>query len=746
MNNLTICWLATILLFINFSIKAQSVADSLQNLLNSSSTKEEDKVLILIELAGEFTEKKTDESILRINQAISLAEKIGFKKGLGDAYNFLGTFYRRRGDYKSSLENYFKAVEIRKAIDAKSDLARTYNNLGNTYADQGSYDLSIENYLKALQMYEVLDNKEGIARAIGNIGTVYFDEGNDEKALEYFFKALKINQESNNYDLLRYNYNNIGRVYKRQNNLEDAINSFHNALAVNEKTKNAKDASSRNYYQILARTSNFLGETYILLNQADSAFRNLNTALEFFEKTNDRSGEATALRSLAILYEKLDNQEDALKYASQSLEIGKEIAAKDKIKDAAFTLASLYEKKGNFKEAYKMYQLGAVMKDSIYNSEKAKTISNLQLNYELDKKQREVELLQKESALQEQAIKSANFQRNAFLAGFALILVLAFVLIRNNIQKQKINKILSEQNAEIQFQKKTLEEKNGEIALQNEELQQQQDELLAINEKLEESHQEIKILYEKLNDSIRYASHIQGIILPSDDILKQAFVDFFVIYKPRDVVSGDFYWFAQNNGKKFLALSDCTGHGVPGAFMSMVGSTLLHETINIKGVHEPARVLKNIHAGIRNLLKQETSRNSDGMDISLCVFESLDNKTVVTFAGAKTSIFYIHNGNITELKGDSQAIGGAYKKERYEYNNQTFELVKGDALYMSTDGYIDQNNEARERFGKQRFIEMLLKNFPNKMDVQKSFILDELASHQKLSDQRDDISLLGVRI
>jgi serine phosphatase RsbU (regulator of sigma subunit) len=745
MNKLSFFWLATILLIINFSIKAQNVADSLQNLLNTS-LKEEDKVLILIELAGEFTEKKPEETILRINEATSLAEKIGFQKGLGDAYNFLGTFYRRRGDYKSSLENYFKAVEIRKSLDAKSDLARTYNNLGNTYADQGSYDLSIENYLKALQMYEVLENKEGIARAIGNIGTVYYDEGNDEKALEYFFKALKINEENNNYDLLRYNHNNIGRVYKRQNKLEDATNSFHNALEVNEKTKNAKDASSRNYLQILARTSNFLGETYMLLNQTDSAFRNLNTALEFFEKTNDRSGKSTALRSLAILYEQLGKQEDALKFALKSLDVGKEIGAKDKIKDAAFTLATLYEKKGKSNEAYKMYQLGAAMKDSIYNSEKAKTINNLQLNYELDKKQREVELLQKESALQEQAIKSANFQRNAFVAGFALILVLAFVLVRNNLQKQKTNRLLSEQNAEIQAQKITVEEKNNEIALQNEELQQQQDELLAINEKLEESHQEIKSLYDKLNDSIRYASHIQGIILPSEDIFKQAFEDYFVIYKPRDVVSGDFYWFTENNNKKFLVLSDCTGHGVPGAFMSMVGNTLLHETINIKGVDDPARVLKNIHAGIRNLLKQETSRNNDGMDISVCVLENTDNKTIVTFAGAKTSIFYIHKGNIVELKGDSQAIGGAYKKDRYEYNNQTFELVKGDALYLSTDGYIDQNNEARERFGKQRFMEMLMKNFPNKMDVQKSFILDELADHQKLSEQRDDISLVGIRI
>lgn len=728
-----------------FIAKGQNVIDSLSKLL-SQSINDEQRVSVLIELAGEYTEKNPEETIIRIGEAIELAEKIKFEKGLGDAYNFLGTFYRRRGDYKLSIENYLKAAEIRKKLNAKSDLARTYNNLGNTYADQANYDLSIENYLKALQMYEEMNNKEGIARAIGNIGTVYYDQENDEKALEYFFKALKINEEQNNYDLLRYNHNNIGRVYKRQNKLDQAIKSFQNAIAVNEKTKNAKDLSSRNYWQILARSSNFLGETYLLENKIDSAFKSLKTALEVFEKLNDRSGKATVLNNLAIASQKVGKWEEALQYAQKSLAVSKEIQAKDKIKEAAFVLASLYEEKGNFKEAYRMYQLGAIMKDSILNTEKLKAISNLQTNYELEKKQKEVELLQKESALKEQQVKSANFQRNAFLAGFALILILAFVLVRNNIQKQKTNRLLEQQNQEIIAQKQIVEEKNNEIAMQNEELQQQQDELLAINEKLEESHREIKALYDKINDSIRYASHIQSIVLPDEEALRQAFVDFFVIFKPKDVVSGDFYWFTENHGKKFIVLADCTGHGVPGAFMSMVGNTLLHETINIKGVDEPARVLRNIHAGIRNLLKQETSRNSDGMDIAICSLQTEGSITKVVFSGAKSSIFYIKGGIITELKGDNQAIGGVYKKERAEYTNQYFELNAGDALYLTSDGFIDQNNEARERFGKARFMELLMQQFPNKMEVQKTFILEALEKHQGVSEQRDDITMVAIRV
>ncbi|MDW8288165.1 MAG: tetratricopeptide repeat protein, partial [Flammeovirgaceae bacterium] len=425
-----------------FTTHGQNVIDSLSKLLNQSIS-DEQRVSVLIELASEYTEKNAEESITKVGEAITLAEKIGFEKGLGDAYNFLGTFYRRRGDYKLSIENYLKAAEIRQKLNAKSDLARTYNNLGNTYADQANYDLSIAYYLKALQMYEEMNHKEGIARAIGNIGTVYYDQENDEKALEYFFKALKINEEQNNYDLLRYNHNNIGRVYKRQNRLDDAIRSFQNAIAVNEKTKNAKDLSSRNYWQILARSSNFLGETYLLENKTDSAFKNLKTALEVFEKLNDRSGKATVLKNLALTFQKVGKWDDAVTYAKKSLAVSNEIQAKDKIKEAAFVLATLYEEKGNYKEAYQMYQLGAAMKDSILNTEKLKAISNLQANYELDKKQKEVELLQKEAALKEQQVKSANFQRNAFLAGFALILVLAFVLIRNNIQKQKTNRLLA---------------------------------------------------------------------------------------------------------------------------------------------------------------------------------------------------------------------------------------------------------------------------------------------------------------
>ncbi|MDW8288927.1 MAG: SpoIIE family protein phosphatase, partial [Flammeovirgaceae bacterium] len=302
------------------------------------------------------------------------------------------------------------------------------------------------------------------------------------------------------------------------------------------------------------------------------------------------------------------------------------------------------------------------------------------------------------------------------------------------------------QNQEIIAQKQLLEEKNNEIAMQNEELQQQQDELLAINEKLEESHREIKMLYDKINDSIRYASHIQSIVLPDEETLRKSLVDFFVIFKPKDVVSGDFYWFTENHGKKFVVLADCTGHGVPGAFMSMVGNTLLHETINIKGVDDPARVLRNIHAGIRNLLKQETSRNSDGMDIAICSLQTEEHLTKVVFAAAKSSIFYVKNGLIKELKGDNLSIGGVYKKERPEYTNQHFELQTGDALYLTSDGFIDQNNEARERFGKVRFMDLLIQQFPNKMEVQKTFILEALEKHQGVSEQRDDITVIGIRI
>ncbi len=217
---------------------------------------------------------------------------------------------------------------------------------------------------------------------------------------------------------------------------------------------------------------------------------------------------------------------------------------------------------------------------------------------------------------------------------------------------------------------------------------------------------------------------------------------------PKDVVSGDFYWFSKlNNIQAIFVLADCTGHGVPGAFMSMIGNTLLHEITKTKGISSPAEILLNLHHGIRNVLKQEESQNSDGMDISVCLFEKNESKKTyqVTFAGAKGSIFYSKDLQIEQLNGDRITIGGFTERKR-NFTNQSFTLNKEDVIYFTSDGYIDQHNVERKRFNSHHFKELLTKICNLSIPEQEKVMLFALKEHQQAEEQRDDISVVGIKL
>ncbi len=286
-----------------------------------------------------------------------------------------------------------------------------------------------------------------------------------------------------------------------------------------------------------------------------------------------------------------------------------------------------------------------------------------------------------------------------------------------------------------------------EILQKNEEINTQKEELEVKNDLLKQHNESIKA-------SIRYAQTIQQAILPSVNKIKQ-FFESFVFYKPKDIVSGDFYWFSHfrktdnYNEKSFAAAIDCTGHGVPGAFMSMIANTLLNEIINEKKIFSPKVILKTISNTILNSLKQEETDNQDGMDMCLVKIENLDKqKTLVSFAGAKRPLFYYSDKEktVNRLRGDRISIGGTfYRKEKY-FTNHSLTLFKNDILYLTSDGYIDQNNTNRKRFGTQRFMELIDKIAKEEMKKQEEILDDKLKKWQGQEIQRDDIIIMALKI
>jgi len=298
-----------------------------------------------------------------------------------------------------------------------------------------------------------------------------------------------------------------------------------------------------------------------------------------------------------------------------------------------------------------------------------------------------------------------------------------------------------------------LKEKAEQLSMANEELNQQQEELLSVNNSLENQKNALNEAYEALNEashslnqSIAYASKIQTVILPDHQEFAQYFADFFILFRPRNVVSGDFYWFKQiSQTQAVFALGDCTGHGVPAGFMSMLGATLLHETVEIKKIYDPARILRNQHAGIRNILKQDIRRNDDGMDISIVFFEKKPEQQQIhfIFSGAKTAMMYFDE-EMNVLKGNRILVGG-HDRKSVEFDNQAFNLPINTLFYLYSDGFIDQHNAIRQRIGSSNFKKMLFESISLDFKDQQLRLEKLLDQHQGQESQRDDITIIGLK-
>ncbi len=300
------------------------------------------------------------------------------------------------------------------------------------------------------------------------------------------------------------------------------------------------------------------------------------------------------------------------------------------------------------------------------------------------------------------------------------------------------------------FVSRKINKQNEDLEKSNHDLNQTKGELETKIEQIETLNKEVTTKNQKITDSIRYAQTIQEAILPAAIEFEKAFADYFVLYSPKDMVSGDFYWmtnqYTLDGQKTVLATVDCTGHGVPGAFMSMIGNTLLNEIVNQEKIFDTAQILTRLHEGVKKSLQQSNMSNDDGMDVCICTIHfNADETAHVQFTGAKRPLYYFQNSFLQSLKGDVKSIGGRDRKEK-PFTTQDLYLMKGDCLYLMTDGFSDQQNSDNKKFGTTRLLELLEKNASLALPVQKQELDDELQTHSWGVEQRDDITIVGVKI
>lgn len=273
------------------------------------------------------------------------------------------------------------------------------------------------------------------------------------------------------------------------------------------------------------------------------------------------------------------------------------------------------------------------------------------------------------------------------------------------------------------------------------------EEVVQQKEEIEQKNQELEVLYKHVTDSIKYAKRIQEAILPPDSLVKRLLPNSFVLYKPKDIVSGDFYWMEEKNGKSMFAAVDCTGHGVPGAFMSIVGYNILKQTVSNNTFTEPALILDELNRGVSETLHHghEESQAKDGMDISFCAIDY--KKMELQYAGAYNPLYVVRNGELLQTKADKFPIGLFLGTEKKKFTNHTIRLEKGDNIFIFSDGYADQfGGPNGKKFMAGNFRDLLLEVSKHPVDKQKDILNKTIEEWRGPLDQVDDILVIGVKV
>lgn len=630
------------------------------------------RVNLMNRLSWEYAVSHPEEAAKYAKEALELAEKAGYKKGIGDAYNHIGLVYDYQGSYDQALDYYFKALRVREDRNNRRGIASSYNNIGYIYHLQENFDKALEYHTKSLKIKEEIKDSKGMAYSYVNIGNGYQELGENDKALEHYQKSVKIFEDT------------TLRLY-----------------------------SKPEIAYAIASTYQNIGTVYASKEQYKEALPYFVKSLDMSINIGDRLGEAYSLNSIGNTYLETEKIEKASAYLDSALQIGRRLNAVEIIKDAAANLSNLYTKKQQYEEALTFHKLFKQMSDSLRNDENTKKITQLAMQYEFDKKQKEMELeQQKKDLMKEKELNRQKFIRNTFILGFLLMLALAFVIFRSYREKQKKNKLLALQNEEIKRQKEEIEYKNEEITA-----------------------------------SISYASRIQNAVLPPDEMINEFFPEYFILFKPRDIVSGDFYWATKIDGKFIITAADCTGHGVPGAFMSMLGMSFLNEIV-IKGNTITANeILNQLREHVKKSLRQTGKENEakDGMDIALCVIDLEAKK--MQFSGAYNPLYLIRDGELQQVKADKMPIG-IHFKEKSSFTLHELDMQKGDTFYIFSDGFVDQfGGEEGKKFMSKNFKRLLLSMQDKTMDEQKEILDKKLVNWIGTDyEQIDDVLVIGVKV
>ena len=681
-----------IILLCSTNLFASNYLDSLKSIIQSSTSSEVSKMKAFGDLAWELSHSLPDSSYSLALKELQIARKLKNNSKEIDAYNNLSIVCRIKGNYIQALEYLQKCQKRQEELNDTDGLGSTYNNIGVIFQYQQDWKKALECADKGLYYYTLAKSKHGIANSITNKGIAYQGLKDFDKAIQEYQKNVTISEEMNNAQGLAYSYNNIGSAY------------------------------------------------YELMNLKEAKFY-LEKSLVELKKINDPLAVAATLANLGVIYTKEGSATKGLNACIEALKLSKASSSVEEYRTSCHCLYEAYKSKGDKANALKYYEEFGLINDSIRNVKLLEDLTRKELNYSFDKKlladsikaEEEKLIHQTQIELHQAQLKQEKTTRYFILLVLALIVVFTFFLFNRfkKIRKQKV--IIEKQKAEVEIQRS---------------------EALHLKALTEEKNKEI-------TDSISYASRIQRAMLTGDKYIAEALDDVeqknhFILFKPKDIVSGDFYWFYKDGDELWYFTGDCTGHGVPGGFMSTLGINLLNEIIIERGINDPGKVFNYMREDIIRSMNSEEGQGRDGMDGTLIKLNYSTGE--LKYACANNPIWIIVSNNqseeafvsaedlkIIELKAQKMAIG--FAEEFQPFKTQQRMCSKGDIIISFTDGFADQFGGTGGKKLKYRPMAELILNSSQYPLSQTKMLTDSYFEKWKgNNEQVDDVCVIGIRL
>jgi tetratricopeptide (TPR) repeat protein len=649
-----------------------------------------------------------DKAMPCFKEGDSIAFAIGDKYRVAFCRGGIGDIYRHRSDFYRAQEYYTQAMKFATEMGVKTFQAYLLETIGDVYRLQNDYATALNYYNQALEMAFKINSKPRMLGCYEAIGDVYRLEDDTTKSFAYFNKAIPLCRELKDDNGIAFCYSLMGDAYISVNNYTKAYEYYSMAMELSKKV------GSKNYMAFLNAG---IAETYFHSGYYKDAIDYYLKALSLDSVVGDKNYISLAYKGLGEVYLKTGDFQKAKKCLALGLQAGKEANSLNDMSAAAETSYELAEKMNDYKTALDMHKLYMQMKDSESSTSNVKKFAaaeyrakEITLKAEQEK---EKAVLLADDARKEAEVKKQKILTYGFIGGFLSLLLFAIFIYRSLQRNRKQTQIISEQ-------KELVETKNKEIL-----------------------------------DSITYAKRLQDAILPHPDEIKKHLPHSFILYKPKDIVAGDFYWMWRETTSRhsssgevqedltLIAACDCTGHGVPGAMVSVVCSNVLNSAVKEFGITEPGKILDKARELLIETFEKSGNDVADGMDISLC---SINTQTgEVQWSGANNSLWYAQDNVLKEIDPDKQPIG---KYENAQpFTTHKLQLKKGDTLYLFTDGYADQFGGPKgKKFKYKQLQELMVESGKLPMEEQKLLLEKSLTQWQGGLEQVDDILIMGIQL